>query len=387
MEENQLWFLIARHLSGEISADESKTLQELLKKHPDKHHLFDILQSYFVLPDDAEETAGDSSMDDELRFRRIIEQSEDHRDLTPLPAIKPVIVRDRYRFWKYAAAVGCFAMIAGLGFNYFRQPKPKSENIKTKTENPAARGNEFISRSGARTKLVLPDGSQVWLNAGSKLNYSNAYNETQRDVDLEGEAYFDVVKVAGRPFIVHASSLNIRAVGTAFVVKSYPQDETIEATLLRGIIEVTRKDLPDGPKVILKPNEKLIFSKQLETEVHHYASDTSSRSAKTIGKISVAAVSIAIPDSNKVETSWVYNRLVFDGDNFQELAKKMERWYNVKIIINSKELLRYRFKGAFENETIREALDALQLTAEFSYKIDNNVINIYTAETNPRKRR
>ena len=59
MEENQLWFLIARHLSGEISADESKTLQELLKKHPDKHQLFDILQSYFVLPDDAEETTGD----------------------------------------------------------------------------------------------------------------------------------------------------------------------------------------------------------------------------------------------------------------------------------------------------------------------------------------
>jgi ferric-dicitrate binding protein FerR (iron transport regulator) len=387
MEENQLWFLIARHLSGEISAEETKTLQELLKKHPDKHQLFDILQSYFVLPDDTEETAGDSSMDDELRFRRIIEHSEDPPDLTPLPEINPVITRDRYRFWRYAAAVAGIVMLTGLGFNYFHQPGVKIDQSKPKGENVTARGNEFISRSGARTKLVLPDGSQVWLNAGSKLNYSNAYNETQRDVDLEGEAYFDVVKVAGRPFIVHASSLNIRAVGTAFVVKSYPQDETIEATLLRGIIEVTRKDLPDGPKVILKPNEKLIFSKQLETEVHHYGGDTSSRSAKTIGKISIAAVSIAIPDSNKVETSWVYNRLVFDGDNFQELAKKMERWYNVKIIINSKELLRYRFKGAFENETIREALDALQLTAEFSYKIDNNVINIYTAETNPRKRR
>ena len=211
--------------------------------------MFDILQSYFVLRyDDAEETAGDSSMDDELRFRRIIEQSEDHRDLTPLPGIKPVIVRDRYRFWKYAAAVGCFAMIAGLGFNYFRQPKPKSENIKTKTENPATKGNEIISRSGARTKLVLPDGSQVWLNSGSKLNYSGTYNETTREVELEGEAYFDVVKEAGRPFIVHASSLNIKAVGTAFVVKSYPQDETIETTLLRGIIEVSRKDLPDGPR-------------------------------------------------------------------------------------------------------------------------------------------
>ncbi|HLA57152.1 MAG TPA: FecR domain-containing protein [Puia sp.] len=377
MEENQLWFLIARHLSGEISAGESNTLQELLKKHPDKHHLFDILQSYFVLPDDLKEIAGDSSMDDELRFRRIIEHSEDRPDLAPLPEIRPVKTRQRYRFWRYAATVACIAILAGLGFNYFRQPKPRIDQPKPQGENVTTRGNEFISRSGARTKLVLPDGSQVWLNAGSKLNYSNAYNETLREVDLEGEAYFDVVKATDRPFIVHASSLNIRAVGTAFVVKSYPQDETIETTLLRGIIEVTRKDLPDGPKVILKPNEKLIFSKQLETEVHRYASDTSSRSAKIIGKISVAAISIAIPDSNKVETSWVYNRLVFDGDTFQELAKKMERWYNVKIVIKNKELLRYRFKGAFENETITEALNALQLTAEFSYKINNNEVDVF----------
>jgi ferric-dicitrate binding protein FerR (iron transport regulator) len=387
MEENQLWFLIARHLSGEISPEESITLHELLKKHPDKHQLFDILQSYFVLPNDATEAIADSSMDDELRFRRIIEHGEDLPDLTAAPGINPEIKRNRFIFWRYAAAVGCFAIIAGLCFNYFRPLKPKTETIKPKVENITTRGNEFISRSGARTKLILPDGSQVWLNAGSKLNYSNAYNETLREVDLEGEAYFDVVKVSGRPFIVHASSLNIRAVGTAFVVKSYPQDETIEATLLRGIIEVTRKDLPDGPKVILKPNEKLIFSKQLETEVLRHTNDSSSRPAKAIGKISVAAIPISIPDSNKEETSWVYNRLVFDGDSFQELAIKMERWYNVKIIFNSKELLRYRFKGAFENETIREALDALELTAPFSYTIKNNVINIYTAETNPRKRR
>jgi transmembrane sensor len=377
MEENQLWFLIARHLSGEISPDESNTLRELLKKHPDKDHLFDILQSYFILPDDTEQPAGGSSMDDELRFRRIIEHSEPHPELQPLPEINPVFTRGRRRIWWYAAAVASVAILAVLSFNYFRQPEVKIENATVKMENPASKGNEIISRSGARTKLLLPDGTQVWLNAGSKLNYSGAYNETLREVDLEGEAYFDVVKEAGRPFIVHASSLNIKAVGTAFVVKSYPQDETIEATLLRGIIEVSRKDLPDGPKVILKPNEKLIFNKQLETEVHRYASDSSGNSPKTIGKISVAAISIAIPDSNKVETSWVYNRLVFDGDTFQELAKKMERWYNVKIAIKSKELLRYRFKGAFENETIREALDALKLTAEFSYKINNNEIEIF----------
>ncbi|HWY36748.1 MAG TPA: FecR family protein, partial [Nitrosopumilaceae archaeon] len=201
---------------------------------------------------------------------------------------------------------------------------------------------------------------------------------TLREVDLEGEAYFDVAKDLEHPFIVHASSLNIKAVGTAFVVKSYPQDETVEATLLRGTIEISRKDYPDGSKVILKPNEKLIFSKQLENEVHHHVNDTSGNYTKaTVGEISVAAVSKTIPDSNKVETSWVYNRLVFDGDSFQELAEKMERWYNVKITFSNNELLHYRFKGAFANETIKEALNALQLTANFSYKINNNEINLY----------
>lgn len=371
MDENRLWVLIAHHLSGEITAAESTELQELLQQHPDKQHLFDILHSYFDLQDNSEGRKTDSLVDDERRFRRIIEQSEYQSDAGPITRTNPVLSRERNRFWPYAAAVACIVILSAVSFHYFHPKTPQIGNI-------AAKGNEIISRLGARTKLVLPDGSQVWLNSGSRLNYSNSYNETLREVDLEGEAYFDVAKVAGRPFIVHASSLNIKAVGTVFVIKSYPQDETIEATLLRGIIEVSRKDFPDGPKVILKPNEKLIFSKQPETELRHYAGDTSGkRIANSIGKISVAAVSKAIPDSNKAETSWVYNRLVFDGDSFQEMAKKMERWYNVKITINSKELLHYRFKGAFENETIKEALDALQLTAEFSYKINNNEINLF----------
>ncbi len=371
MEDNRIWFLIARQLSGEISAAESNELQESLQKHPDNQHLFDILHSYFFLHHDSKEGDGDASFDYETRFRRIIENSEYNIDLSSSPQIRTGIIRSQFKWVQYAAIVACIVSLAGVSFYYFHRPKIEVENIVEKS-------NEIISKSGARTKLMLPDGSQVWLNSGSKLSYSNTYNKNTREVELEGEAYFDVAKDLSHPFIVHASSLNIKAVGTAFVIKSYPQDETVEATLLRGIIEISRKDYPDGSKVILKPNEKLIFSKQLETEVHHHVNDTSDKySTTTVGKISIAAVSKTIPDSNKVETSWVYNRLVFDGDSFQELAEKMERWYNVKITFSNNELLHYRFKGAFENETIKEALNALQLTANFSYKINNNEINLY----------
>ncbi len=370
MEDDRLWLLIGRQLSGEISAAESKELQEFLHQHPDKNHLFDILHSYFVVHHDLEEGESGITIDYEKRFRRIIEHSEYDQDPSSLSEIKPGINHAKNKWWQYAAAAVCILSLASISLYYIHKPKAVIENSTAKT-------NEIVSRSGARTKLMLSDGSQVWLNSGSKLKYTGAYNKKLREVDLEGEAYFDVAKDAERPFIVHASSLNIKAVGTAFVVKSYPQDETVETTLLRGIIEVSRKDYPNDPKVILKPNEKLVFSKQLENDIHHNANNSPTNyAAASIGKISVAAVSKTIPDSDKVETSWVYNRLVFDGDSFQELAEKMERWYNVKITFNNKELLRYRFKGAFANETIKEALNALRLTAEFSYQINNNEINL-----------
>jgi transmembrane sensor len=371
MEDNRLWFLIARQLSGEITAIESNELQESLQRHPDKQHLFDILHAYFSLHHDSKEGDVEALIDYETRFRSIIEQSEYKNDRISSPEINPGIIRSPFKWWQYAAIVACIVALAGAGFYYFYRPKIEIENIVEKS-------NEIISKSGARTKLMLPDGSQVWLNSGSKLTYSNTYNKNTREVELEGEAYFDVAKDLERPFIVHASSLNIKAVGTAFVVKSYPQDETVETTLLRGIIEVSRKDYPDGSKVILKPNEKLVFSKHLENGVPQKANTVSGHDKiETVGKISVAAVSKTIPDSNKVETSWVYNRLVFDGDSFQELAEKMERWYNVKINFKSNELFHYRFKGAFANETVKEALNALQLTANFSYQINNNEINLY----------
>jgi ferric-dicitrate binding protein FerR (iron transport regulator) len=188
------------------------------------------------------------------------------------------------------------------------------------------------------------------------------------------------VKDAVHPFIVHTSGIDVRVLGTVFNVKSYPQDETIETTLLRGIIEVTRPNNPNSPKVILRPNEKLIFSKQLpDTGSLHTVSARAADAKQLTLKpdISVTPILKNVPDSDKIETSWVYNRLVFSGDSFQELAEKMERWYNVKIIFKNDNLLHYRFKGAFANETVREALNALQLTAKFNYQINENEIEIY----------
>jgi ferric-dicitrate binding protein FerR (iron transport regulator) len=236
-----------------------------------------------------------------------------------------------------------------------------------------------VARPGARTKLVLPDGTQVWLNSNSKVKYAADFNIHSREVELEGEAYFDVVKDMQRPFIVHASSIDVRVLGTTFTIKSYPQDETIEATLLRGAIEVSGRDNPNAPRVILKPDEKLVLDKHLlnTTASTQKVTVEAGRPQPVRPDISVNPIRANIPDSEKVETAWLYNRLVFNGDSFKELAKKMERWYNVRIIFRDESLYKYRFGGAFANETVENALTALQLTAPFTYKINGDDIELF----------
>ena len=375
MPNNRLWLLFARRLSGEASPEESAELQALLQEHPDNQHLLDFLHNYFDLP--PADLDDDEVVDDyfEERFKKIVTSDDEvgsSADELPPVLSKKFSIK---KFLYYAAAISGISLMGWLTYRMLRPThEPESKLLKI---------SEVVAKPGARTKLVLPDGSQVWLNSGSKLNYQNDFNSRIREVELEGEAFFDVVPSVGPsgekiPFIVHASSINITVVGTAFAIKSYPQDETVEATLLRGMIEVTRKDNPNGPKVILKPNEKLIFNKQLETTQHTgTASAADNHQPSAVHDISVTPVSKNIPDSEKVETSWVYNRLVFNGDSFQELAEKMERWYNIKIVFKSNNHLRYRFKGTFANESVQEAFNALQLTAKFSYKINDNEIEIY----------
>jgi ferric-dicitrate binding protein FerR (iron transport regulator) len=269
--------------------------------------------------------------------------------------------------WSAAAAV-----IVLLGWGLLGRSH-KAEGLP-KPATAVSSGGEVLAAAGARTRMVLPDGTTVWLNSNSKLLYRQDYNRQSREVELEGEGYFDVVKDVQRPFIVHTSGIDVKVLGTSFAVKCYAQDETIETTLLRGSIEVSRKDKENSPRVILKPNEKLVYNR------HPVSPDTMGIARRKIvaatPDIAVNSIPKNVPDSEKVETAWMYNRLVFNGDGFQEVAAKMERWYNVKITFKDERLYRRRFGGTFANESVEDALKALQLTTAFSYSIHGNEIDI-----------
>jgi transmembrane sensor len=361
-QDNRIWILMSRHLSGEASPEETKELQNLLEQDPRKQYAYDILQTYFNQPAPPEASPVPEDAGLEANLLRIID----------LPQARRRLLSSRVK-WIAAACIAACLLLGGL-LIHRNTPKtlaPLARNIHSE---------EVLAKAGTRTKLVLPDSTEVWLNSNSRLKYSAAFDQTDREVVLEGEAYFEVAKDARLPFVVHASSIDIRVLGTSFAVKSYPQDETIEATLLKGSIEISRKDNPAGAQIILKPNEKLVFQKSLAIVDRTNPSPSKPvMGAAPAPDISVNTIRQDLPDSDKIETAWLYNRLVFDGDRFRELADKMERWFNVRIVIRDSSLNNYRFSGIFEKETVDNALKELQLTNDFSFthKNNSNEIDLY----------
>jgi ferric-dicitrate binding protein FerR (iron transport regulator) len=360
--DSRIWNLLALKLSGEASLHDLKELDNYFIEHPEEKKIADHILSFWKGKSDSLDITDEM---EEERFHLILDAEEEENTNSFAPVRK--INRNQYA-WLYVAA--SVILILGIGFLFKKKLEDKSSlpnNLQQVSVKP-----------GSKSKIILPDGTVVRLNGSSKLSYHKDFNKNVREVDLEGEAYFDVTKDAAHPFIVHTSNIDIRVLGTIFNVKSYDQDPTIEATLLRGSIEVYTKDDPSAPKVILKPNEKLVFRKDKEDDLASQKNKTNDSLKKyEAGQdISISTLSANRPDSLKEETSWLYNRLVINGDDFNKLAAKFERWYGVKINILSKDLEKYHFNGIFENETIEQALNALQLTVKFHYKINDEVVEI-----------
>lgn len=367
MEESLLWRLIARKLSGEATAEEMQQLNEVLSSNPHTQVTYEALSSFWEHP--AKEEAPDNI--DEIFNTHLLSaiknDSADYFDaVKPMPFYKRMV---QNRLFKAAAAV---IIISTITVSMLLAWKPSG-----KIAAVAPPQQKIETAYGTKTNTILPDGSKVWLNSGSKLIYKT-FNHSLREVELEGEAYFDVIKDPKRPFIVHTNFINIKVLGTAFNVKSYPDDKTVEASLVRGLIEVTRVDKP-SQKVLLHPNQKITILKK--TEAVSPAKSTTSNIVKITPDINykITGFTYDKTDNSVIETSWTQNKLAFDDMPFEELAPKLERWYDVKIQFEDEDVKKLPFHGSFVNETITEALDALKLTGHFNYKIENNnEIEIFT---------
>lgn len=203
---------------------------------------------------------------------------------------------------------------------------------------------------GSKTKLTLPDGSTVWLNAGSKMVYSQGFGVSDRRLVFQGEGYFEVEKNDEMPFLVQTHDVNVTVVGTKFNFRNYPEDEEAVVELLEGKVALENQ-LKEEAVRYLSPNEKMVLH-------------------KATGEMDITSTKV------KEATLWTENILLFDEDLLPDIVRELERSYHVQIEIENEDLKQTRFYGQFNQleQNIYDVLDMLSETGKLKYHEEGKVI-------------
>jgi ferric-dicitrate binding protein FerR (iron transport regulator) len=360
MDVNRIWVLIGKKLTGNATPEDIAELDSLMAGRIDTMYPIRELENAWRAIN------GQSNIKSPSEVNAKWKQFKNK-----LPAETSVIpVRSQKRnAWLWLAASVFIIIVAAVGLT-ISDNNYKTNLLTTIIEAPA----------GSTSQVILPDGSKVWLNAKSKLVYKKHFGEKFREVSLVGEAFFDVVKDPQHPFIVNTSSLHLKVLGTAFNVRSFANDKTSEAALVRGSIEVTLVNNPDT-KITLKPSQKIIVRNVIDDIVAKpvvpNVSNNNNTTIKDIPLITLSTIRYKEAEPLPEEIQWIEKKLVFTSENFDDLAMRMERYYNVTIEFEDETAKDIVLSGSFKEENINEAMKALQLTGNFKYKTANNKITIY----------
>jgi len=201
---------------------------------------------------------------------------------------------------------------------------------------------------GERSKITLPDGSKIWINACSSIAYDNNYGNTDRQVYLKGEGYFEVHTDTLKPFFVHADKFTYRVTGTSFNVYSFDDENETSIALLEGGVTIERGNFSEK----LLPGQVFNFNKES-------------------GRYTLSTVNV-----NRL-SSWRKGELVFDNITFEELAKRLERNFNIQFVFENDNVRKHSFGGSFHNyESVETIMRVISTSTPVRYKIQENIVYV-----------
>ena len=351
MNQQRLITLLIKKETGAIDVSEQTELVALMKD-ASAADIADAVRELFKSTISFEEAIpGD-----------FVQQSAEslQRRITPLSVSKKEPKQQRSSFVKMIAIAASLLALIGLGSVFLLN-----------NGTPVLKQNIVATQKGSKSNITLPDGTKVWINSDTRLTYEKSFGEQQREVTLEGEAFFEVVHDKSRPFIVHTKNIDVRVLGTVFNVRAYSNEADAQATLVSGSVEVLLK-AKNNKKVILKPSEKLIVQNDYQrgrSNNIHIGKDSS--------EVVLQQATISPVDSAILETQWLKSSISFDQQKLEDIIPMLESWYHVKITVKDKGLLQKRFNGKIENESLNEVLHLFSLVSELRYKTEGDNITIY----------
>lgn len=226
-------------------------------------------------------------------------------------------------FWlRVAASIAFLLVFSWVSYQFYQKSDQRTPVAYTEVRTP----------KGKVQKVTLPDGSEVWLNAASKIRYSSDFGGEKREVWLEGEAYFSVVHQTDRPFQVHTGNLLTNVLGTVFNVEAYPDGKQIAVTVSSGKVGVMS---PTHEDQFLTPNQQVIYDKA-----------KADMTRRTVDASLIGA--------------WTNGQLAFRTMSFEQIASRLERQYNVKILFANDSLKNCLLSARFDAKTpLKEVLNML----------------------------
>ena len=319
--------LIEQFLLGKLSVSEEKELLNWIERDPGNMRFF-LQEQERLKP--IIQTRRDKTTD--KYWNRLLKRIEYEPVIAPRKKRKSILI-------------GASAIAASLVLGIIIYSTNSFNS--TDTKKVLASYKSVTTPLGTKTDITLPDGSTVNLNSGSTLRYPEKFTETERKVELSGEAFFDVVHNSVQPFIVKTEAINVRVLGTAFNVEAFPGAEEINTTLVRGKV-ILEKEVDNKTTSLteMNPNERVVF------------------------KLKDQNMSLSKETNLEQYIAWKDKKLVFLNDPIEEVAKKLERWYNVSVVIKSEDLKKSHFTGTFTDETIERVLTLLSVSSPIDYKID-----------------
>lgn len=324
-EDQKIWEIIEVVLDGNPTSQENQILEDWLLADEKNRKTFETLKR--------------------IRLKEKIDSREIKQNA--FVKIQSSILNEgitrKLHLWRFSA-VASIIILLGLGIAFFYLEVSESASMAyIETKSPL----------GVKTKVILADGTYVYLSPGTSLKYPAVFKQQKREVILDGEAYFEVSKDAKHPFIVHTTHIDVRVFGTHFNVKAYKDDKKFVTTLMEGSVGIYNKLAKDNKKLMkLKPNQQAIYS--LES-----------------GKIELHDVNA------KLYSGWKDDRYYFENETFSSITKDIERNFNVIIKINYKALRDEKFSGLLDKKkSVYQLLDGMAQYGNFDYKLNNDTIVI-----------
>lgn len=342
MTNDSILELMSRVLSGEAAPEERAALEKALAEDGYLLARYKLMQQFW----NEHETVSPAAVEEALH--QVLGRLQLAQATTVAAPAKNGSVRRLVKRGLVAAAV--VAALAFIGSWYFTV-----QNAGTSTASLLEKHNA----RGTKSTIVLPDGSKIWLNADSKINYPPSFAGQLREVYLTGEAFFDVAKDPKKPFVIHLSKGTVKVLGTSFNIRAYENEKVIETSVSTGRVAFipdrsTAQQQPDT--IYITPNNKVRYSlndNQVKVE----------------------------PTAAAEDKAWTEGKLIFKAITLEEIAIELERNFGKKVVFIDEEPKHYRLTGAFENNSLEEILFYLAKTKNFNYTITNSELLIATHST------